>query len=131
MAITGKYLSMEIGVATLAGVHSWDVDETADEIEATTGADNGRGRKDVGVVDTVANVVLYLDITSGLYTALRAGATLSNVKLYADKDADDPLYTFSAAKAFGLKLGGRVRDKFEVTGKIIPTGDVITAAEPN
>lgn len=131
MSISGKYLTVKIGTTVVAGNFDWSVDETADKLEGTTGANNGRGKKDPGVIDCVARFRLYLDVTAGTYTALRAGAAITNLKLFLVAASTNPAYAFTAFNVFSSKLAGQVRDRFIVDVEGEPAGDVITASEPN
>lgn len=131
MPITGKFLSCTINGTVLAGTHEWSVQETADRLDATTGANNGRGRKEAGVIDTRIRVTFYLDITSGLFTAVRPGTVLTNLRLFTRSAASNPVYLFSSATVFDMTVRGQVRDRFVVDCDIEPAGDVITATEPN
>ena len=127
MSISGKYLKATHNGSDISGTHSWTVNETADRIEATTGADGGRGKKDPGVVDTTVTIRFYLDINTGVFTAFRAGSTLTNLTLFSDLNAASPIYAFTSARVFGCRPNGAVRDKFEVEVDCEPYGNVITA----
>lgn len=131
MSISGKFLTAKLGTALIVGTHEIGADEEADRLEATTGADNGRARKDAGVVETRMRVVLYLDVTSGVYTTLRAGTTLTDLKFFARAAATTPIYAATSATVFSMRLRGQIRDRFIVECEIEPNGDVVTAAEPN
>lgn len=131
MSISGKFLSCSIGATVIAGAHEWSVAEVGDRIEATTGATSGRGKKDVGVIDCRIRIVLYLDVTAGIFTTMRAGTTLSSLKLFAVSTATNPLYTFTTVNVFESTVRGQVRDRFIVELECEPAGNVITAAEPN
>jgi hypothetical protein len=77
-SISGKFLTGKVGIGDIDGIHEWSVNETADRLEATTGADGGRGKKDVGVIDTRIRVVFYLGINDGQYIFIRPGTTITN-----------------------------------------------------
>lgn len=131
MSISGKFLTAKIGTTNIAGTHEWSCRETGDKLEATTGTDGGRGKKDVGVIDTIVRVVFYLDITTGAHGFIRTGTTLSNLKLFLDGSATNPLYAFTTAKVFDCNTRGQVRDRFIVEADIEAYGNVVTANEPN
>jgi hypothetical protein len=130
MSISGKYLSAAIGMTNIEGTHEWSFDEKGDRLEATVGSTNGRGRKDVGVIDSNIRIVFYLDITSGEYAFIRAGTTLSNLALFHDMNADDPMFLIATAKVFDSRVRGQVRERMIVEAEIEPYGDVITVVDP-
>jgi len=130
VSISGKYLGAAVGMTDISGVHEWSMDETGDPLDATTGADNGRGKKDVGVIDTRIRVVFYLDISSGVYAFIRAGTTLTNLKLFHDLNALTPLAAFTTATVFTSRVRGQIRDRMIVEAEIEPYGDVITVTDP-
>lgn len=131
MSISGKFLTAKINTTVIAGVHEWTVNETADRLEATTGADGGRGKKDVGVIDTTVRIVFYFDITTGEHLFIAAGTTITTLKLFADGAAVTPLYSFTTAKVFDKTVRGQIRDRFIVDTDIEAYGNVITAADGN
>lgn len=130
MAISGKYLSASIGATNIVGVHEWSFDETADRLEATTGSNGGRGKKDVGVIDGNIRIVFYFDTSTGDYAFIRAGTTLSNLKLFHNIDAATPLVAVSSATVFTSRVRGQVRDRMIVEAEIESNGDVITITDP-
>ncbi|AMV27563.1 hypothetical protein VT84_24390 [Gemmata sp. SH-PL17] len=131
MSITGKYLTAMVSAAPIAGTHEWSANETGDRLEATTGADNGRGRKHVGVIDSRFRIRFYFDITTGAANFIRTGTTLSDLALFADKDADTPIYLIESATVFDFNIAGQVRDRFIVDADIEANGDVIDFSDGN
>lgn len=127
---SGKYLTAALNGANIDGTHEWGVNERADRQEATTGADRGRGRKDVGVIDTMIRVVFYLSIVDGLFTFIRPGAELTNLQLFHDNEADTPLYSIGEARVFDSHVRGQVRGQMIVEAEIEAYGDVVEANDP-
>ncbi len=130
MSISGKYLAAAISGVDITGTHEWSYGETADRLEGTTGAHNGRGRKYAGVVDTRMKVRFYLDIVSGQADFIRAGTVLTNLELFHDADNPTPLVLCSSATVFDFNVVGQVRDKFVVDADLEPAGDVVTFTDP-
>jgi hypothetical protein len=128
--ITGAYLTATLGTAPIDGTHEWSYGETTDRLEATTGADNGRGRKDGGVTDARIKIRFYFDIATGQARFIRANTVLANLKLYHDAAADAPLVLVTSARVFDFNVVGQVRDRFVVDADIEPLGDVITFTDP-
>lgn len=131
MSISGKFLTAFVNGAEVIGTFEGDVTEQADKLEATTGTDEGRGRKDPGVVDTIFKVTLYCDVTNGSFAALRAGNTLTDVEFWLNRNATSPIYVFEEARAFNLHVRGQIRDRVIVDCEIEAYGDVVTQNEPN
>ncbi len=130
MSISGKYLTARLGATNITGTHEWSVSESGDRLEATTGANNGRGKKDVGVIDTRIKVVFYLDVSSGAFVFIRTGTALTDLKLFADGNSVTPLYSISSATVFEASVRGQIRDRFIVDAEIEANGDVVTANNP-
>ncbi len=86
MSISAKYLTCFVGGSELEGTHEYNVNERGDRIEATTGSDNGRGKKDVGVIDTMMRVMLYADAATFDPTGISAGTVLSVLQFWTDNN---------------------------------------------
>jgi hypothetical protein len=130
VSITGKDLTASVNGINIDGAHEWSFRETADRLEATTGANNGRGKKDVGVIDGNIRVVFYLDITTGAYEFIRAGVGLVNVGLWHDGNALAPLVLVSLAQVFDSTVRGQIRDRMIVEAELESYGDVVTVTDP-
>lgn len=131
MSISAKLMTAKIGVTEIAGTHEVSSDEEADRLEATTAADNGRSRKDAGVVETRVRVVFYLDVTTGVHVFIRAGTILTALKFFARSGAVTPIFTWSSATVFSSRIRGQIRDRMIVEAEIEPNGDAATAADCN
>ena len=131
--ISGKYLQATVGAmpTVIAGTHEWSGRESGDRLEGTTGANNGRGRKYCGVIDGQFRIRFYFDVNSGLAAFIRTGTVLTNLKLYADEAATNPIYALTSATVFDFNMVGRVRDTFIVDADIESNGDVITFNDGN
>jgi hypothetical protein len=124
--ISGAYLACKIGSTTIVGVHEWSATEVGDRLEATTGADSGRGRKECGVIDTQVKIRFYFDVATGVAAFIRTGTVLSNLKLFADANSTNPMYLISSATVFNFHVHGQVRDRWVVDVDIEANGSVIT-----
>jgi hypothetical protein len=131
VSISAKTMTANLGAAVIVGTHEVSTDEEADRLEATTAADNGRARKDAGVVETRVRVVFYLDVTTGVHVFIRAGTVLTNLKFFARTGAVTPLFTWTSATVFSSRVRGQIRDRMIVEAEIEPNGDVTTAADAN
>lgn len=130
--ISGKYLTATLGAmaTNIDGTHEWQAQESADRIEATTGANNGRAKKDAGVIETRIRVVFYLDIATGLYAFIRAGTVLTDLKLWHDSAALAPVFAISSATVFDSTVRGQVRGQMIVEAEIEANGDAIIVTDP-
>ena len=130
--ITGAFLACKLGNAAIAGTHEWSASEVADRLEATTGADQGRGRKEAGVIDTQIKIRFYFDIVVGVASFIRAGTVLTNLKLFANQSSPNPMYLIASATVFNFNVHGQIRDKWVVDADIETNGNVITFSDaPN
>jgi hypothetical protein len=130
MSISGKYLTAAINGVNIEGTHEWSFKETADRLEATTGADQGRGKKDLGVIDGNVRIVFYFDIATGVYEFIRPGSQIVDLALYHDGNAATPLVLIADAQVFDATVRGQVRDRMIVEAEIEPYGDVVTVTDP-
>lgn len=133
MAISGKFLTASYGAGptTIAGTHEWSVQEQGDALEATTGANNGRGSKEVGVIDTRIRIRFYFDNTTGVMAFIRTGTDLSNLRLFARSGATNAIYVIGTARVMNTNLVGQVRDRLIVDVDLEAVGDVITFTNAN
>lgn len=129
--ITGAFLTAKVNGYNIDGNHEWSVTENADSLEGTTGADLGRGHKYFGVVDTQIKIRFYLDIRGGSANFIRATSYLTNLALYLDVTATNPMYLITSASVYRFNVAGQVRDKFIVDADIECNGPVIYYNEPN
>jgi hypothetical protein len=130
MSISGKFLSASTSLGTIVGNHEWTYDETGDRLDATTGADQGRGNPDCGVIDTKVTVKFYLDIVTGVYTFIRTGTILTGVELFVNINDPSPIVTITEATVFNFQIVGQIRDKMVATAQLEANGDVITCTDP-
>lgn len=133
MSISGKFIKATYGAGptTIAGTFEWTCQETADRLEATAGSDNGRGKKDVGVIDTKFRVRFYFDATTGVATFIRTGTNFTSFKLFARAAATNPIYAFTNVNVFDFNIVGQVRDRIIVDVDLEAYGDVITFTDAN
>lgn len=130
MTISGKALAAKIGATLISGVHEWSAEERADSLEKTTAADGGFAAHDHGVFELSVSMTLYLDITAGAYANVRRGTVISDLRLYLDTSATNPIFAVPTFKVDTSTVRGQIRDKFvvQVTGK---ASGAYTQNEPN
>lgn len=122
MSISGKYLEAKINGVFISGNYAWTVDESADDLDATTGEDDGYANHHDGVWDATINLKGYMDVAAGEYTPVRRGTVITNLQLYRDKDDDDPAFEFPSCLVLQSTQGGEVRGKIEWSARVVLRG---------
>jgi hypothetical protein len=114
--ISGKKLGVTIGNANtvLIGVFELQFDPQVDELDATTGADNGFGDVDTGVMQAEVTMTMYVDVTNSQFLTIVAGTLLTNVKVYLSLGAITPLATIPFLKVLSTPIRARVRDSWQI-----------------
>ncbi len=116
MAISGKYAEAKIGGMApvyISGQYSWSIEETAQELDATTAEDDGYSNTEDGVWSATVELSGYLDLADGDYTSIRRGTLISNLKLYIDKDDATASFVFPTAKVFRSTMSAEVNGRVE------------------
>jgi hypothetical protein len=127
MSISAKFLTCYVNGQEVVGTHEYNINERGDRIEATTGTDGGRGKKDVGVVDTMMRVMIYADATTFDPTGLKVGDTLLLLEFFTSPDENaTPIYQIDEATIFETTFRGQIRDKFVWECDIEARGDTVT-----
>ncbi len=132
--ISGKYLEAKIGNMSpvfIPGNDAWTVEEAQDELDGTTGEDEGHENPDGGVISHTVTLHCWMDLLAGDYASVRAGTTISYLKLYRDKDDVTPAFLFTSAHVFRSSQGGRVRERMEVNCTAKAKGNVVTYSDPS
>lgn len=129
MSVSGKFLTCKLGSTVIAGNYSWSVEESGEKLDKTTGADSGRGNQDIGVIDTTVQIKGYHDNATGVYTPIRSGTTLTDLKLFVLSTDTDPAFAFSSATVGRSRIGAEVRGKFEWDCECYPSGNVVAYTE--
>jgi len=112
--ISGKYLVATVNGAVIAGVQEWEVTETADRLDGTTGLDQGFENDDLGVFSAEARLTIVQNLATGPYIEIAMGNVLSDVKLYRSVTDNQPAFIFPIMRVYESKNGGRVKDRFTV-----------------
>ncbi len=115
MAVSAKKIAAKIGTTTIVGIVSWNVRESAVDLDATTAADGGYERHEAGLLGATIECRGVFDLTSGTYAVVAAGTTLTNLKLFSDIGDVDPAYTFGTAVVMESSQSGEIRGRFEMS----------------
>lgn len=127
--ISGKYLVAVVENTILAGLQEWEITETADRLDGTTGSDGGFENDDMGVFAAEVRMQLVQNLASGIYIDIAMGTILTNVKLYRASSDAQPAFTFPTMRVYESRNGGRVRDRF-VTNVVARANGVWTRNDP-
>lgn len=114
MAITGKYLSCAIGTTNIAGVQGWTATEDVAKLDGQTGNHAGFSANEPGGITLSITMDLIQDITSGVYSTISAGTTISNLKLYRNANGTSIAFDVPSFVVFNSEQKGAVRDRFTV-----------------
>jgi hypothetical protein len=112
--ISGKYLVVTVGNILIAGAQDWDCDETGDQLDGTTGSDQGFENDDIGVGRAVITMNLVQNLNNGQYAVIQKGTMLANVSLYRSAGDPQPAFLFPFARVYQSKNAGKVKDRFTV-----------------
>ena len=130
MSISGKYMIATVGDTLVHGNYAWTIEETADELDATTAEDGGYENPDDGVWSSTVNLKGYMNIIDGTYTPVRRGTLITDLRLYRNIDDAEPAFAIPLAKVFTSTQGGEVKGKIEWTAKIKTKG-IYEYADPS
>lgn len=97
MSISGAYLSAKIGSTEIEGVMEWTAEEEVEELDRTGGADQGFGNRDAGVKDLTVTMRLFQDTTTGDYATIKAGTTITNLRLRRVAADTNPAFDIPSA----------------------------------
>lgn len=122
MSISGKHIAAKIGdmmPVLIPGVQEWSAEDSAQELDGTTAEDEGFENPDDGLASLRVSMRLVIDITAGDLTTIQRGTLITNLKLFADIDATDPIYTIPSFKVFKSTPRGEINGRFtyDVEGK--------------
>lgn len=115
MSVSGKFLTAAIGTTVIVGNYAWSVTERFDKLDAITAADGGANHKDFGVGEADITLRLLMDVTTGAYEPVAAGAEITNLRLFRKATDDAPAYEFPAVRIFESTQGAEIRGRVEVT----------------
>lgn len=110
--ISGKFLVARINGSIIRGVQDWEVDETADELDGTTGEDNGYENPDDGVWGATISMNLVQNLETGEYIRVRRGTLIEDLQLYRAATDPTPAFYFPMVKVFQSRNKGAIKERF-------------------
>lgn len=122
--IRGAHIALYIGGMTpvlVPGLQMWSADDTAQELDATTAEDEGFEHPEDGLAGLRVSMQLVIDILTGDLIAISRGTLISNLKLYAHVDANNPIYLVPSFRVFKSNPRGEVNGRFtyDVEGRAV------------
>jgi hypothetical protein len=127
--ISGKKIAGTIGGNAISGVHSYDVDDSADDLDATVGADSGFTRTDTGCKSLTLTLNAYFDLAEATIAPVESGAWVENLNLYDEHDST-PFLTMAYGKVVKFTKRGEVRGRLEYTAVIKNWGEFTYTESP-
>jgi hypothetical protein len=130
MSISGKYLTAKIATAIIVGNYSWTVEEGADILDRTVGADLGHENEDLGVDFTHVTIKGYMDVAAGAYIPIRRGTIITALNLYRDIADTTAAFAISSALVVRSRQSAEIRGKVEFECEVHSKGSVVTYDDP-
>jgi hypothetical protein len=111
-------------------LQSWTAEESVQELDATTAADQGYEHPDFGLLAVNVSMTLVIDINAGDLLTLRAGTTITHLKLYSDINQSTPIFDIPTFNVFKSTPKGEINGRFtyEVHGR---SAGPYVVSEPN
>jgi hypothetical protein len=128
MSISGKHIACKIGgmvPVLVPGVQQWTAEDSAQELDGTTAEDDGFENPDDGLASLRVSMQLVIDITLGDLVTISRGTLIQNLKLYADINAANPIYTLPVCKVFKSTPKGEINGRFTYDVEIKSKGEFV------
>lgn len=112
--ISGKHLTATVGGTplTLIGTQEWRQRGESDKLDGQTAEHEGFSANEPGTDTSAVDITLVQDLTTGIYTIIKNGTTLTDLKLYRHVDDDTPAFHYPIANVFSSDNGSAIKDKF-------------------
>jgi hypothetical protein len=120
-SISGKLAGGRLGSNLISGTYRYEFEESADELDGTTGSDLGYAHPDSGVLGATVRLSCYFELGATSYTPLRAGTAVTVLKLYDDL-SDSEVVNIPNGIIFGSVKQSEVRGRMEVSCTIKSVG---------
>lgn len=120
--ISGKYLAVTINGVLIVGEQGWTCRVTADQLDGTTGSDQGYENDDFGIQRAEIDLEIVQNLATGVYTVVAAPQRVSQLKLYRAVTDAQPAFTFPIATIYESTNMGKVRERFTVACKAKSNG---------
>jgi len=132
VSISGKYACIKFGGATLAGSGGFNFEEVADDLDATvaTTASNNGGvtgtvQTEPGLVKATLRGTLKFDKTTGAYTPVRAGTTITSATVH-DEVGSAAKVTITAGYVMRSSKKAETRGMIEVEFEVAANTYTVT-----
>ena len=111
--ITGDYITGTINGTDIGGVQKWSAQGKVIRLNGQTAEDEGFSHPKAGTRSVTGRVSLVVDITTGSLVVVEEGTEITNLGLWADAGATDPIYDIPKALVLGCSPGGGMGETFQ------------------
>jgi hypothetical protein len=126
VSISAKKIGFKVNGVLVEGTYRISARGKVDELDRTTGSDNGYANFDGGVKEMRVSATVYIDLTTGFGVSIEEGDVLEDVNLYRDLD-DTPGTVMPLALVVSANDNGEVRGKLEYELELVAKGEYTRA----
>lgn len=125
-------MTLKIGAmpVNVVGVQKWTAQGSVVRLNGQTATDGGYSHPDAGTRSVTGRASLVIDITDGSLVALEPGTVITDLGLYADIGATDPIYDIPTALVLRCSPGGGMGESFQADIEFENVGE-FTFNDPN
>ena len=120
--ISAKRIGGKIGGNLISGVHSYDVDDSADDLDVTVGSDGGYTRTETGCRALTITLNAYFDLSEAVISPVESGSWVENLTIWDDLTGSYFL-NMPFGKVVKFQKKGEVRGRLEYTVTIKNWGE--------
>lgn len=117
--ISGDFITCKINGVEVAGVQKWSAQSKRIRLNGQTASDAGYSHPASGTRSVTFRISLVVDINTGSLLALEDGTEVTDLGLFADVNASDPIFSLPDALILGVSPGGGMNEMFaaEIEGE--------------
>lgn len=132
MSQSGDFITATVGAmaVNVEGVQVWKATGAVERLSGQTAIDRGFSHPAAGTRSVKARLTLVIDITTGSLVAIEEGTVITDLGLWADIDATDPIYDIPEALVLSCSPGGSMGQSFMCDVEIENVGE-FTFNDPN
>lgn len=121
MSIAGKLSTAKINNTGIIGVQKSTATGSVKELDGATAEDGGYEHPDAGLASMEVSLDLVVDITTGDLTTIHEGVVISNLQVFANINAANPVRTIPTFLVLQAVYTGEVagRSTYSVRGKAV------------
>jgi hypothetical protein len=103
-------------------MQGWTVRESTDQLDGTTGLDQGFENDDFGIIRAEIDLEFVQNLATGLYITIAAQTIVTNLRLYRSYGDPQPGFLFPIARIYESTNMGKVRERFTTACKLRSNG---------